>query len=146
MKRLILIILISLYIYSCKENNQSENLITKIDSLTVKNDSLINVLKNKKPTLNYWFDAEYDGDKLLKIGISNPAEFIENNLREKAELIPLKAVLGGKMSFGNIQILSSEWLIANFEDGHIQGRAIYKYKLNKNNELEFELLSAVGPE
>jgi len=61
-------------------------------------------------------------------------------------LIPLQAVLGGTMTFGNIQFLSKEWLIADFDDGHVQGRAIYKYKLNKKGQLEFELLNSIGSE
>ena len=50
------------------------------------------------------------------------------------------------MTFGNIQLLSKEWLIADFDDGHVQGRAIYKYKLNKKGQLEFELLNSIGSE
>lgn len=115
-------------------------------SVKIKNDTLTKVLCRKKIESNYWFDAEYDGIKLIEIGKANPAEFIEKSLRKKTELIPLKAVLGGTMNFGYIQILSSEWLIAEFDDGHIRGRGIYKYTLNKNGELEFKLLNSIGPE
>ena len=126
--------------------NRTENLLAKVDSLIIKNDSLSKILTKDEPQLNYWFDAEYDGEKFIESGITNPTEFIENNLRKRTELIPLKAVLGGTMQFRNIQLLSSEWLIANFDDGHVQGRAIYKYKLNENGQLEFELLDSIGPE
>lgn len=146
MRKLSLIILTLLLTSSCKETNRTENLLAKVDSLKVKNDSLTKVLNEKKPESNYWFDSENDGKKLIENGILNPAEFIENNLRRKTELIPLKAVLGGTMNYGNIQLLGSEWLIAEFDDGHVQGRGIYKYKLNSNNELEFELLNSIGPE
>jgi hypothetical protein len=50
------------------------------------------------------------------------------------------------MHFGKIQLLSSEWLIAEFDDGHIWGRGIYKFNLNDQGELEFELLYSLGPE
>ena len=146
MNKSILIILTFLLTFSCVEINQTENLLAKVDSLKVKNDSLTKILIKEKPTLNYWYDAEYDGEKLIKTGITNPEEFIKNSLREKIELIPLKAVLGGTMHFGSIQILGSEWLIADFDDGHIQGKAIYKYKLNNKGDLEFELLNSIGPE
>ncbi|WP_298545660.1 hypothetical protein [uncultured Aquimarina sp.] len=146
MKKLTLIILTSFCIFSCQEVNRTENLLGKVDSLKIKNDSLIKKLNEVKPELNYWFDEKYDGKELVEIGIANPAEFIEKSLREKTELIPLKATLGGTMHFGKIQLLSSKWLIAEFDDGHIQGKAIYLYKLNKNGQLEFELLNSIGPE
>ena len=146
MKKLTLLILISLFVLSCTEFNRTENLIAEVDSLKIKNDSLAKVLNKQKPESNYWFDAQYDGIKLIENGISDPAELIENTLREKTELIPLKAVLGGTMNFGKIQILSSEWLIAEFDDGHVRGRGIYKYMLNNNGELEFNLLNSIGPE
>ncbi|WP_124981271.1 hypothetical protein [Nonlabens xiamenensis] len=105
MKKLTLIILTSLYILSCTEINRTENLLAEVENLKMKNDSLTKILAKKKPKSNYWFDAEYDGEKLIDSGIPNPVEFIEQSLREKTELIPLKAVLGGTMHFGNIQLL-----------------------------------------
>jgi len=146
MKKLTLLILTLFCVFGCTEINQTENLLAKVDSLKIKNDSLTKRLTEKKPEANYWFDAEYDGERLIESGINNPTEFIEKSLREKTELIPLKAVLGGTMHFGNIQILSKEWLIADFDDGHVQGRAIYKYKLNEKGQLEFKLLNSIGPE
>ncbi len=142
MRKLILIVLNVLVVFSCKEINCTDNLSNKIDSLKVKNDSLINVLSENKHESNYWFD----GEKFIERGIANPAEFIAHKLREKPELIPLKAVLGGQMHFGNIELVSSEWLIADFNDGHVEGRGIYKYVLNANGEFEFELLEAIRPE
>lgn len=146
MKKLTVMILTSFCIFGCTEMNRTENLLAKVDSLKIKNDSLNKIWTEKKPESNYWFDAAYDGEKFIESGITNPAEFIEKNLREKTELIPLQAVLGGTMTFGNIQFLSKEWLIADFDDGHVQGRAIYKYKLNKKGQLEFELLNSIGSE
>ncbi len=154
MKKLTLIILASLCIFGCAEINQTDNLRAKVDSLKIKNDSLTKILAEEKPKIldeekpesNYWYNPQYDGQKFIENGITNPVEFIENNLRNKTELIPIKAVLGGTMHFGKIQLLSDEWLIANYEDGHIQGRAIYKYKLDEKGKLEFELLNSTKPE
>lgn len=146
MRKLILLLLILLCTFSCKKDNQSKNFHAKVDSIKVNNDSLTKLVPEDKTELNHWYDEQYDGEKLKEKGIANPEEFIKNSLRKKPELIPLKAVLGGTMSFRNIQLLSSEWLIAAFDDGHIQGRGIYKYKLNNNGELEFELLNSLGPE
>lgn len=145
MKKLAFLILTSLCIIGCQTVDRTENLQTKVDSLKMENDSLAKLISEQKPGTNYWYHAQYDGGNLIKSGVENPEEFIKNNLRKRSDLIPLKAVLGGTMSFGNIQLLSSEWLIASFDDGHVEGRAIYKYKLNDKGELEFELLNAMLP-
>lgn len=154
MKNRTLILLTSLCLFGCAENNQTdpennqtELLLAKVDSLKIENDSLTKLLTEEKPVSqsNYWYNAEYDGRKLIKSGIENPAEFIENKLRERPELIPLKPVLGGTIHFTNMQLLGREWIIAEYEDGHIQGRAIYKYELNDQGELEFELLNSMEP-
>lgn len=145
MKKLAFLFLTSLCIIGCQTVDRTENLQTKVDSLKMENDSLAKLINGQKPETNYWFHAQYDGGKLIKSGVENPEEFIENSLRENTELIPLKPVLGGTMNFGKVQILSSEWLIASFDDGHVEGRAIYKYKLNDKGELEFELLNAMLP-
>lgn len=167
MRKLIILFLASLVVISCKESSPSENsggsvdslrvindslpqaislsedLEVKVDSLKAINDSLTQKLALKTDGSNYWYNPDYDGRKFKKNGIANPEEFIITSLRKRTDLIPLKAVLGGTMRFGNIQLLSSKWVIADYEDGHIQGRGIFKYKLKNNGELEFELMDSV---
>ena len=146
MKTLVLIVITSLCLASCTDRNQTEILRAEVESLQAKNDSLAKILADKQPKSNYWFDEQHEGQKLIELGIKNPVAFIENNLREKTELIPLKAILGGTMHFGNIQLLGREWLIAEFDDGHIQGRAIYRYMLNEEGLLDFEMLISMDSE
>ena len=56
---------------------------------------------------------------------------IENSIYEgEICLNKAKPHGSGKMTFDNIQILGEEWIIADYSDGHVQGRAIYSYKLN----------------
>ncbi|MDD5149475.1 MAG: hypothetical protein PHC28_03200 [Flavobacterium sp.] len=118
------------------ESFKSENNLLK-----QKNDSLKRELEKAILKGNYWFDAEYEGINFADKRINNPEKYIENALREKPELIPLKPTLGGKMVFDNIQIPGKEWVIADYSDGHVQGRTIYSYKLN-NNKLEFKILKS----
>lgn len=157
MKQILFLML--LLLFSCNQTNeQNEQFITenedlrkKVDSLTeviaierkpmtVENDSLTDGTITSDNESNYWFNATYDRKEFIKSGIEDPAEFIKNALRKRPELIPLKAVLGGTMRFGNIQILSDKWLIADFNDGHIEGKALYKYELKSNNTMEYQLL------
>lgn len=105
----------------------------QIDSLQVVRDT---------PVTNKWYNASIEGRTLLKQGIENPEKYIEESLRTKPQLIPIKPVLGGKMRFVRIQVLGSHWVIAEYEDGHIVGRSIYKYQIKPNGEIQFaELLS-----
>ncbi len=138
---------------SCKQSNnqtdaleaETKSLELTIDSLTAVTDSL-----NKKivslqivpsnTEKNYWYITNYDGEDAINRGIKNPEEFIETSLRNKPELIPMDGVLGGTMRFGNIQLLSGKWLIADFNDGHIEGKGLYKYTIKNNGSLEFKLL------
>ncbi|MGO1585839.1 hypothetical protein [Mesonia sp.] len=152
MNKLTLIILTLILTISCTdtkrtdESDKNKTLVLQVDRLKIKNDSLSDVLKKPTTVKNYWYDSDYDGRGLMDHGITNPKEFIKNSLRENTNLIPLEAVLGGSMRFGKIQLLGSTWLIAEYDDGHVLGKAIYSYKLHKNGELEFELLDAIGPE
>ena len=145
--RKLIIILFFFSIISCEKQNHDANLVVeKLKSensfLKQKNDSLNKELKKSILKGNYWFDSGYGGLILKNKGINNPEKYIENTLREKPELIPLEPTLGGKMTFDNIQILGEEWIIADYSDGHVQGRTIYSYKLNKNNKLKFKVLKS----
>jgi hypothetical protein len=148
--KILVITLLSIFTLSCERQNHDENLHaeklkSEIELLKHKNDSLKEELTKAKLKESYWFDIEYEGQKLTKKGIKNPEKFIKNSLREKPELIPLKPTLGGKMEFGNFKILSDEWIIADYNDGHVEGKTIYSYKLDKNNKLEFKILNTTQP-
>lgn len=150
MKSLTLLLLTAIFLLGCTEkkpieSDLTENLQTKVDSLQRVNDSLQQVLSTEKQDSIRFQTPIYDGSNLSRKGIANPVEFIEESLRERPELIPLKGVLGGTMRFTNIKPVGSDWVIANYEDGHIAGVSIYKYRLNKNGELEFELMDSVEP-
>lgn len=112
-----------------------DSLKSQSDALKSQNDSLITVI-------NYWFNEKYDANALFNIGINNPKDFIIKSLRAKPEIIPIKGVLGGTMRFGNVEILSHKWIIADFDDGHILGSAIFRYYLNDKKELEFQLIES----
>lgn len=64
---------------------------------------------------------------------------IEESLRLQPEHIPLEPVLGGTMFYSAVKVLSSEYVIAEFEDGHIMGRAIYRFDMQSDTIL-FQLL------
>lgn len=147
---------IFIFIASCNNNSTIIDKNEQIKLLKTENDSLrkITVKLHPKDTIvnggkmntNYWYNEEHDGKSLKAIGISDPENFIKEALDENSQIIPLEAVLGGKMHFNNIQLLGSEWLIADFEDGHIQGKALYKYTISEKSEVKFELIESINHE
>ena len=137
MRKIIIIFIVSI-IVSC-DNHKETQLIIKIDSLKIinsnlitKNDSLLKEIISLKKDANYWLDSTKN----------NPSKIIEN-IQKKPELIPLSAILGGTMNFGKIQVLSNEWIIAEFDDGHIMGRAIYEYRIENNGTINFKLIKSI---
>lgn len=77
--------------------------------------------------------------------IDNPPEYIKQALREKPELIPAEAVLGGTMDYREIKILTDEWLLATYDDGHIQGKTIFRFEVQEDGSVEFSPLATRKP-
>ena len=148
MKKYILISIV-FCVLSCAEIDQKpdfssvkiDSLSNKIEKLKNENSSLRKDLMDKSAETNYWYANDFEGRKLMDQGITNPSEYIASELKAQPEIIPMKAVLGGKMHFLNIQILGREWIIADYEDGHVLGKAIFKYKVGKDGKVDFELIS-----
>lgn len=139
MKNLILFIS-TFFLINCspKENKIEQN--NKEKELKLIVDSLQKEITNNREIDNYWFNPMYHGEKFLNMGIENPEKFIVESLVSRSELIPLKAVLGGTMRFGNIQLLGEKWLIAEYDDGHVYGKSIYEYSFNENGLIDFKVI------
>lgn len=133
--------------------------LTFFVSCTQNPNSALDKLKNERDSLSHQLQAQQKTtDSLFKnlesqqiqqgypilfgrdfSDIANPEEFIKSSLREQTELIPLEAVLGGTMAFRRVEILSEKWVMATYDDGHIQGQAIYEYHLSPDDSLEFTI-------
>jgi hypothetical protein len=154
MREISILLIVGFIAIGCKKDvKQTKNLPDKTEQLTLKNDSLekeIVLLKSLNDSLikisqvaeNYWFDKDFNGSHLTRMGITNPEEFVENALRKRADLIPFEAVLGGTMSYGKIQLLGNKWIIADYNDGHIQGRSIYEYRIDDKKAMSFKILTS----
>ncbi len=87
----------------------------------------------------------WDIVRLKKKGLPNPVEDLANDLMQHRELIPFKGVLGGTMGFyseKDIHVLTSRWVLASFEDGHIGGRMLLEYNVSPEGEIQWKRLSA----
>ena len=61
------------------------------------------------------------------------------------ELIPYEGVMGGTMGFysqKDIHILSSRWVLAAFEDGHIGGHMLLEYRVDPGGKIHWRVIVA----
>ena len=126
-----ILILFLLSLSSC--NNKTETFEAENRSLKAENDSLKKKLENDN---SYWFTNQTELQKNVSV---------EDSLRKNVGLIPLKPTLGGRMEFGKIEMISENWIIADYSDGHVEGTSIWKYKVAENGKVEFLLLNSVEP-
>lgn len=123
------LIVFSVFAIACSESKQNNEVIVEqrdslqfeLDALKVQNDSL---LKLNQQLIN---------------PVSLPKDTVVAALRSKPGIIPLEPVLGGSMRFGNIEIIDHELIIANYNDGHIEGTSIFKYE-KVGDSIEFKPL------
>jgi len=125
---------------SCGKSTEEKQRIIEIDSLKTEIRELqraMDTLSDQLMKKNYVtkdFSSYFDS-------IPEPEKFLLEKLEEKSELIPKKPVLGGTMHFTSVSFINAHLILAEYEDGHIMGRSIYQYNMDKNGNLIFELLS-----
>lgn len=105
-----------------QKNNESDALIVSLKSEVQKRDEQIRAQsKVEQPTL----------EKLRSEGFKGNSQEIISDLMKHTELIPYAGVLGGTMGFYDekaIRILTDQWALASFSDGHIGGYMLLKYE------------------
>lgn len=111
------------------------------------------VAKRESETLQAKLDAVSCGSllpsgdiaHLNKQGISRLEEDLASDLMQHRELIPFEGIMGGTMGFyssKDIHMLSSRWVLASFEDGHIGGHMLLEYKVDPGGRIHWRVLSA----
>jgi len=136
-QKFFLLALFSIVIIGCADDKQTLLLTERIGQLEKQVDSLTNELAASKSVRdNPWFDKNRT-HQLLGLDAPDPERYIDSSLRATPEVIPLEAVLGGRMTFKNIQVLGDKWVIADYEDGHVMGQSIFSYSWNEDGELAF---------
>ena len=78
--------------------------------------------------------------------IEDPESFIISSLKKKPELIPLKPKVGGKMAFRKVKVLTEDWVLGIYDDGHIEGKSIYSYRMQPDGKLKFTHITSREPE
>jgi heme exporter protein D len=80
-----------------------------------------------------------------RVQLQRPQEDIVLDLMEHKDLIPYKGVLGGTMGFysqKDIHVLTSRWVLASFEDGHIGGHMLLEYAVSPEGAIQWKVISA----
>ena len=135
----ILVFSLLIMLGSCGKSAEEKQRELEIDSLKteiLELERALDTLSDQLMKKNYVtkdFSSYFDS-------IPEPEKFLLKKLRDKSDLIPKKAVLGGTMHFTSVSFINDHLILAEYEDGHIMGRAIYQYKMDKNGNLKFELL------
>jgi hypothetical protein len=86
-----------------------------------------------------------DIGQLKEQGLSKLEEDLAADLMRHKELIRYKGVMGGTMGFyskKDIHILTSRWVMASFEDGHIGGHMLLEYAVSPAGEIQWKVISA----
>lgn len=140
--------LLFLAVLACKnEDRDTEQRTAELDSLSTElakqqeiNDSLQYLMEKSEMAAGYpiFFGRKFDT-------IDNPEQYITSALKEQKEIIPLDAVLGGQMEFRQVQVLTEDWVLAIYDDGHVQGKTIFKYELQKDGEIRFSEVVSKNP-
>lgn len=116
--------------------SQLDSLSELLDRERLISDSLENQLSELQNTYKDY--TVYFPRKYRKF--EDPESYIRKSLKNKPEEIPMEGVLGGTMEFRKIDILTGQWLLAIYDDGHIQGKSIFRYELQRNDSLHFSIL------
>lgn len=80
---------------------------------------------------------------LKQKGLPNPVENISQDLRNHREIIRYKGVLGGTMGFYDklgIHVLNKKWVLADFDDGHINGHMLLEYDVKEGGIIKWRLI------
>jgi len=117
-----------------------KNSMTK--EISVLQDSLESVLYNwgHYPRLDY-----PQLDFLKNLGLKDPVNDIIADLNKHPELIPFKGVLGGTMRFAGkegVHILNIHYVLATFDDGHIEGSMLLQYDVAPGGKISWKALNA----
>lgn len=133
----------------CKnDNREMEERTAELDSLSAElaeqqqmRDSLQSLISNSEMAAGYpiYYGRNFDT-------IPNPEEYITTALKQQKDIIPLDAVLGGTMEFRQVQVITEDWVLAIYDDGHIEGKSIFEYELQEDGEIRFTEVASKLPD
>ncbi|KUK42181.1 hypothetical protein [Thermovirga lienii] len=116
---------------------QKDETILILTEKCKKFEQIIGNLELKLPDQPDW--ARYE-----MLGLADPETNLKKDLMKRKDLIPWKGVMGGNMAIYNedlIWFMAPNWCLAYFEDGHIGGYMLLKFKV-QNGKISWNLIDA----
>jgi len=85
-----------------------------------------------------------DLERLRRAGLHDPEREILADLARHPELIPFPGVEGGTMRFysGQSRLVSGEWAYGYFEDGHVSGRGVFEFHVDRGGRIGWKRVAA----
>mgnify|MGYP006864899488 FL=1 len=87
-------------------------------------------------------------DHLREKGLKDPLVDLARDLRAHPELIPRNPAPQGGGGFGfydpeGIHLLTTRWVLAYFEDGHVSGHMILEFSVGDSGQIAWKVLASV---
>ena len=86
-----------------------------------------------------------DIEEMKRRGLKEPVKDIISDLKQHRELIPYEGSVGGTMNFyseSQIWILTKNWVLAYFEDGHNGGYILLEYEITNKGRIKWKTLAS----
>ena len=120
-------------------SEEKQRLIDEIAQTVVSYNARISELNETISSLNDQLEAPFVKDYLETHGYdSSTALFNTIDLQT-----PVEGVLGGTMRwiYEESKVLTRNWALVYYEDGHIGGYALLKYTFDENDHVHWELIA-----
>lgn len=82
---------------------------------------------------------DYDIFTLKEYDIDDTDDILDD-LFLQTDLIESEPVLGGTMRFVSAYMISKDWVIGSFEDGHLAGVGIYQFEVLDNTDITWRII------
>ena len=115
-----------------------------VDSLNLARRDLAQARGHSESSQEPMLLSDREIRQLRRKGLEDPVNELRHDLVLHPELIPYKGVLGGTMGFtdDSIALLSTQWVLAQFEDGHIGGRCLLSYDVGPGGRVSWKVIAA----
>jgi len=128
-------------------------IIDKVKEMAVENQTIQDRNTMLQASLTYYKNkslyqpplSSKEIAELKKKGLKNPVMDIKADLMKHNEFIPYKGVMGGVMRFASerdIYVVSTRWVRAYFEDGHIAGWMMLEYQVSSKGKIFWKVINS----
>lgn len=127
---------------------QSIIIVRQINNEKKIKNTIINNERKLKETLtenkNLRSLLKIKGKKVSVID-SRIEEYLKEDLVKNAAIINGEGIKGGSFGFydkNGIVVVNEHWVVAKFDDGHINGEMILEYKINGNKKIHWKKIAS----